>query len=344
MRFLLTLLSDFMKVSISIAIVAIVRMKFILYSAAPYLALCTVFAAYVVGNSGVVLGKFTVALKTHCLYCLGDKSNHVATVHIPQMLYIWPYTAFFSFPLLIPILSTYVLKISPTTLLTYLGHRLPNIDRYCGFEFPRLKVYLILIILSVMTVHFNTIVHPFTLADNRHYVFYVFRILRWHPYVKYLAASVCIVCAHICILAMGCITPRKKASKQRRTTQPEEGVTSLEHTSCDNGQYVSLVIIWLTASSLSVISAPLVEPRYFILPWIFWRLNVHSHGNSTSALEAGPHNQKPNLYIDVDRSNNLYLWMETGWYLAINAITGYVFLYRGFEWTQEAGAVQRFMW
>src|SRR5690348_13193881 len=29
----------------------------------------------------------------------GDKSNHVATIHLAQMLYIWPLFAFFSAPL-----------------------------------------------------------------------------------------------------------------------------------------------------------------------------------------------------------------------------------------------------
>lgn len=41
------------------------------------------------------------------------------------------------------------------------------------------------------------------------------------------------------------------------------------------------------------------------------------------------------------------LWAETVWFLAINAVTGYVFLYRGFEWDvegDERDRVQRFMW
>ena len=38
------------------------------------------------------------------------------------------------------------------------------------------------------------------------------------------------------------------------------------------------------------------------------------------------------------------LWLETVWFLALNLITGYIFLYWGFEWPQEPGKVQRFMW
>ena len=38
------------------------------------------------------------------------------------------------------------------------------------------------------------------------------------------------------------------------------------------------------------------------------------------------------------------LWLETVWFLTINLVTGYIFLYWGFEWPQEPGKVQRFMW
>lgn len=38
------------------------------------------------------------------------------------------------------------------------------------------------------------------------------------------------------------------------------------------------------------------------------------------------------------------LWLETAWFAAINVVTAYVFLYKGFEWKQEPGNVQRFMW
>lgn len=280
----------------------------------------------------------------HGLYCLGDKSNHVATLHVPQMLYIWPYIAFFSFPLLIPIISCYVLKALPMTFLKCLPHHLPNIDCDRDFQMPRFKVYLISLVLSMITVRFNTIVHPFTLADNRHYVFYVFRILRWHPYVKYLAASICVACVYVCILAIGCIIPRHKLCRKKRTKQSDDGTTLMEVIDRDRRQHVSFVIIWLTATSLSVISAPLVEPRYFIIPWVFWRLNVHSHGESVSASKAETSSQKTNLNIDIDRSTNTYLWMETGWYIIINAVIGYIFLHQGFEWEQEPGTVQRFIW
>jgi alpha-1,2-glucosyltransferase len=46
----------------------------------------------------------------------------------------------------------------------------------------------------------------------------------------------------------------------------------------------------------------------------------------------------------AEKGGGLLLWGETFWFLLINTVTGYVFLYRGFEWPQEPGKVQRFMW
>jgi alpha-1,2-glucosyltransferase len=47
----------------------------------------------------------------------------------------------------------------------------------------------------LLAIHFNTIIHPFTLADNLHYVLYVFRILLLHLAFKYAAILVYITFA-----------------------------------------------------------------------------------------------------------------------------------------------------
>ena len=52
---------------------------------------------------------------------------------------------------------------------------------------------------------------------------------------------------------------------------------------------------------------------------------------------------KAELYVFYERHDHR-LWLETVWFLAINLATGYIFLYWGFEWPQEPGKVQRFMW
>lgn len=41
---------------------------------------------------------------------------------------------------------------------------------------------------------------------------------------------------------------------------------------------------------------------------------------------------------------NCILFLEIVWFMIINAVTGYVLLYKGFEWPRELGQIQRFIW
>lgn len=244
-----------------------------------------------------------------------------------------------------------------------------------------------LAVLPVMlaVVHFNTVVHPFTLADNRHYVFYAFRILRSHPAVKYAATLVYFYCGWAVISAFGTSTiappPKfvrsmaasskqptqkeqkketKKPKRDRRSAtakkaskapeseplSPEVFARIQEHIAqrqkLEGPPRVSFVIVWLVATSLSLITAPLVEPRYFIIPWVMWRLHV-----PPPPIPAVYRQQRPEDPVEVIRSNLATYFpqfLETLWFLAINVVTVYVFLYKGFEWPQEPGKIQRFMW
>jgi alpha-1,2-glucosyltransferase len=102
----------------------------------------------------------------------------------------------------------------------------------------------------------------------------------------------------------------------------------------------SFLIIWLFTTTLTLISAPLVEPRYFILPWIFFRLHLplsHPQQDQDSPKNAG-------LVTKLWTQHDKRLWLETLWFAAVNAGTMWMFLHKGFEWEQEPGNVQRFMW
>lgn len=296
------------------------------------------------------------------------------------MLYIWPYFVFFSWPLL---LSPVVNLVLPKSLLPkFIDFGFPKKQK----GLPKLLTALVVLPLMLAVVHFNTIVHPFTLADNRHYVFYVFRILlRTHPAVKYAAVVVYFLCAWMVISAFGFSTvaavpqlmrvpqtvsqpvpvpqkvdqkpDQKKAErrKTKKTAQPQPKPEPIpfqsfaqiqEHIAQRQKQHqgapqVSFVLVWLAATALSLITAPLVEPRYFIIPWVMWRLHlppqptpvVHRQRARDAAEE-----------LNAKVATNMALFLETYWFLVINAVTGYIFLYCGFEWPQEPGRVQRFMW
>ncbi|EXJ80997.1 hypothetical protein A1O3_07285 [Capronia epimyces CBS 606.96] len=304
---------DYATTSISLAQAGIAMIPPLLLDLWPQVSLLAAFTAFVIWNGGVVLG---------------DKDNHIATMHLPQMLYIWPLIIFFSWPVMLPQLS-YIpaLRTRP----------------------PRLSTSLTLLALMLVTVNLNTVIHPFTLADNRHYTFYIFRILRQHWFLKYAAVPVYYICACLVIGALG------GATREPRPVPPQKSQIRLLYG--HDTVRVSWILVWLAATSLSLVTAPLVEPRYFLLPWLTWRLAVpestpvpvqqstaparqikdSSHGAPASRFTCS-------LQAVLRLAASYSTALELVWYLLVNMVTCYVFLYKGFEWPQEPGNTQRFMW
>jgi alpha-1,2-glucosyltransferase len=255
---------------------------------------------------------------------VGDKSAHTATIHIPQMLYIWPYIAFFSAPILVGPLLRPVVALLPARFRTICRD---SLNVHTGYVLPNLLFSGMFVAIGLIAVHLNTMVHPYTLADNRHYVFYVFRIFRLYPATKYLGVPIYYVCAWLTIQSLALTSTGEEGAERKRDDRPTNDET--EPQPCQ----VSFIIIWLATTALSVITAPLVEPRYFIIPWIMWRLHVPY--NSASFSKNRPTNKA---------SYDLRLVLETIWLLAINAAVCYTFLYRTFTWPSEPGNLQRFIW
>jgi alpha-1,2-glucosyltransferase len=255
-----------------------------------YVIVIAAFGLFVLWNGGVVLG---------------DKANHVATIHLAQMLYIWPYIFFFSFPV---ILHQTVLLLGPNPILKLRA------------ALPRLWVLAVFTFLALAIVHYNTIIHPFTLADNRHYVFYVFRLLFRHPAIKYLAAPAYVMCGW---LVLGAVFPPSgyDATSKQRVQRSR----------------ILYTLVWILTSAACLVTAPLVEPRYFILPWVAWRL-------AAAPYSSPPKQQSKGGLVAWLQNPRAALWIETVWLLLVNAGTMYMFIFWGFEWPQEKGAVQRFMW
>ncbi|TFB00467.1 Dol-P-Glc protein [Trichoderma ghanense] len=371
----------------------------------PYIFVLGAFGGFVVWNGGVVLG---------------DKSNHVATVHLPQMLYIWAFFAFFSLPLFLPyaILGMNVL-LSPFTSQKNGADKRSDKTTATSPSKPAapqqeislpLKifstifnnhllwpVYLVsTVILSSLIVRFNTIIHPFTLADNRHYMFYVFRYtIRRASWIKYFlilpyTLSRWLVWGTLSGCTTWTSTSRRETISAYRdssrpslfncdpfavadTDEPEDKRGSKSHPAPTRGDLdekyaqdsllfstepvpTSTGLIFLLATTLSLITAPLVEPRYFIIPWVIWRLLVpawrlHDHrvtGNSWFN-NAGPASVWGKV-IDFCRVYDVRLVLETIWFSAINLVTGYIFLFKPYIWKAEDGSIldegrlQRFMW
>jgi alpha-1,2-glucosyltransferase len=293
--------TDYLLTALSLVIVTLANFRRSLPIILPYLTLLILFTTFIFYNGSVVLG---------------DKSNHTATLHFPQLLYLWPYILFFSWPLLLSSLIQ--------------GHT--QVFKSWSDLTRRIFVLGTLTNIAMVVIHFNTIVHPFTLADNRHYVFYVFRLLLKREEIKYLAAPVYIVCGYAMLQMLGAKPAAVVVLNKKGKPIP----------TLPTGNSSSFVLVWLITTALSLITAPLVEPRYCIIPWIMWRLRIPVPAAEQSQVVKGETREKDN-----QRDQNWALsgtLLETAWFIAIAVGTGYMFLYRGFSWPQEPGKTQRFMW
>ncbi|KAM0265183.1 hypothetical protein ACHAQJ_000336 [Trichoderma viride] len=367
----------------------------------PYVTILIAFAGFVAWNGGVVLG---------------DKSNHVATIHLPQMLYIWAFFGFFSLPLFAPyavlaidaIRSVFISQKDKAAKTSKSVPKKTNAASQPALSLP-LKVLTTIfnnrliwplylastIVLSTLIVRFNTIIHPFTLADNRHYMFYVFRYtIRRAPWIRYFlilpyTASRWLVWGTL----SGCTNwisggHKDACSGYYHSARPSPFscdpfvVADINASAAENSQdaqsktkksaeqkfeqdplffstepvTTSTGLIFLLATTLSLITAPLVEPRYFIIPWVVWRLLVpawrlHDHQKVKDSLFGGSRSTSVwGKSITFCHFYDVRLILETIWFVLINLITGYIFLSKPYIWKAEDGSIldggrlQRFMW
>ncbi|KAH6632527.1 glycosyltransferase family 59 protein [Chaetomium tenue] len=317
----------------------------------PHISILALFAGFVAWNGGVVLG---------------DKSNHIATIHLAQMLYIWPLFAFFSAPLIVPSALSGIARPMQylKSLLLLTSKRATLIS---------LPYTLLTILLSLAIVKYNTIIHPFTLADNRHYMFYVFRYtIRRSNAIRLSLVAAYTVCRWLVwdqLARPGDATQQQQPSLQSQPQQQQPPTTTTTTTKPPPNDEpptatpplppsTSTTLLWLLTTTLSLITAPLVEPRYFILPWIFYRLLIP---RPTTTPPTPPPPSAPAITRLSAWLSGRWGWgwgpvedgrlvLETGWFAVVNGVTMYVFLFWGFYWRGEDGAVgdggrvQRFMW
>ncbi|KAJ1925549.1 glucosyltransferase [Tieghemiomyces parasiticus] len=226
----------------------------------PYAAVEACFIVFLVLNRGIVLG---------------DRAHHVAGLHFPQIYYCAAFLAAIMAPLLFRLQS-------PLGFLIYTAKYLRS-TRFIGLS-------VLLIVGTAYSIHRFTYEHPFILADNRHYSFYVWKdIYQSHPSVRYA-------------LVPGYFFAFWLLSRVIATQQT-----------------LLWCLIYLACTALTLIPSPLFEFRYFILPFYFFRLNM----------------PLPKVHRTA---------YELVWYTVVNYATLYLFLQRPFEWFQEPGVLQRFMW
>ncbi|KAJ2028209.1 glucosyltransferase [Coemansia sp. RSA 922] len=223
----------------------------------PYALVAVCFALFVHVNKGIVLG---------------DRSNHEAVLHIPQIFYFFSYVVGASAPTILPLAS-------PKWFV-----------RQCTAK-RNLMLALCLGIAMAICIQRYTVEHPFLLSDNRHYPFYVWKnIFRRHWIIRYALIPLYVYAA-----------------------------AAINRCLCkDTTSIWRLALALCTAAVL--IPSPLLEFRYFTVPYFFVRLHISSRSTTRAVL------------------------LEALWFSAINAITIWVFINRPFTWISEPGQLQRFMW
>ncbi|XP_077194338.1 dol-P-Glc:Glc(2)Man(9)GlcNAc(2)-PP-Dol alpha-1,2-glucosyltransferase [Paroedura picta] len=148
--------------------------------------------------------------------------------------------------------------------------------------------YSILAIISLFLVWKFTYAHKYLLADNRHYPFYIWRKLyQRHELVKYVLVPVYIF-------------------------------AGWSFTDMLTSKNIFWKMVYFVCLLTATVPQKLLEFRYFILPYVIYKLHI----------------PMPSLSK---------LLLELTLYLLINAVTFHFFLNKSFQWPNKE-ELQRFMW
>ncbi|XP_011304882.1 putative Dol-P-Glc:Glc(2)Man(9)GlcNAc(2)-PP-Dol alpha-1,2-glucosyltransferase [Fopius arisanus] len=212
-----------------------------------------------------VLVTFLIFVMVNRGIVLGDRNAHVATIHVPQLFYFSIFFAIFAWPYVLPHWRSFLQFIRKHWVLTSLS-----------------------LALFTTIVHNNTLVHPYLLADNRHYVFYVWNKIMGRYYLaKYLLVP---FYGFSIYGLLACLQDLKYLSK----------------------------ILYLVSIGIILVPQLLLEPRYFVIPYILLRLNMTE--------------PKP-----------WQLVLELITTAVINFLQFYIFVTKSFYWTDQEGP-QRISW
>ncbi|ESQ40154.1 hypothetical protein EUTSA_v10013300mg [Eutrema salsugineum] len=178
----------------------------------PFIVVVVAFGIFILWNGGIVLGA---------------KEAHVVSPHFAQIMYFSLVSALFTAPLHFSV--------------DQLRHLFQKLHK----NWPlRLLLTLMALIAGFVSVHFFSLAHPYLLADNRHYPFYLWRkVINAHWSVKYLLVPL-YVYSWFSILSL--------LAKARRE-------------------------IWVLAYALAtcgvLVPTPLIEFRYYTIPFYIFMLH-----------------------------------------------------------------------
>lgn len=118
-------------------------------------------------------------------FVFGDRENHQMHIHPVQILY----------------LSLFMLINLPLNIDDYVS-TFKQIFQKMFYSRHFLAAYLFLLAISIILVDKFTLVHEFTLADNRHFLFYIYRFVHKFWMLKWIACLVYPFCILFLFRAM----------------------------------------------------------------------------------------------------------------------------------------------
>lgn len=223
---------------------------------------------------------------------VGDRKQHIPRFHLMQLCYFAAFALVFSLPWLLPQTYFEVKASKSVSVCASISKMFQNILN----SIPKVAFIFLLIATSGL-VYFNTIAHPFLLADNRHYTFYVWRLF-FSPgkpvFLRYLPVP---LYAYSLYFLNSALTQSSIANQ---------------------------LAFWIV-TPLVLCFQFLLEPRYFVVPYLMYRLhcdisNLNSYSLKVALIE----------FIAYQVCNFIILW---------------IFLYRPFISTMDSsGRLDRFTW
>ena len=175
------------------------------------------FLVFLIANRGIVLG---------------DRDAHTSVLHLPQILYFGLFSFTFGFP--------------------WIGTKDNLIQFFSVIRSNKLRT-MIATTAIVGSLYSSCHVHPYLLADNRHYTFYVWRRFLGCPTSPF-SMSIFLTPLYAFSLYTIMSTLRTKDTLWR---------------------YLFSICL-----CISIVPQKLLEFRYFIVPFTIWRLNIPNNHQS----------------------------------------------------------------
>lgn len=212
----------------------------------PYILVGLIFATFVVINNGLVVG---------------DRDAHQATIHVPQLFYLFALVTLFAAPHWISL----VLPFSKACLKNW---------------------YLILVAVGLvgLIVRYNTLVHPYLLADNRHYTFYIWkRVFEYQPWGRYVIIPLYLF-----------------------------GAFATYRTMSTSKSFI-FALAFIVCCFVALVPQRLLEIRYFFIPFLFVRLHIRPRSWMALFFEFS-------MYIAINAAT-IYLFITRPFYWADSPLT-----------------------